>query len=338
MDVKISKVMAELKKKLNVINSVIPTGSTVYYFDYPVYGNLGDLLIWKGTEKFFSENNIIVKKRYSNYESIRKLESNIKIKIPRDATIVCQGGGNFGDLYNDFQKLRKLLVSNYPSHRIVFLPQTIYYMDPKKMEEDFKLFRSHKDLHVYTRDEKSFTLAKSSLMNTYLCPDMAHSLYPIIETSQPVPMSNKLYFIRQDKERVESQVSLVEKHSSIFDWHLLFSPKEKKILNMYKIIHRSSKVAKVTPNFLIPRLWSLYVSYLIKKAIVLYSQHKTIITSRLHGHILACLMNKSNVLIDNSYGKNLSYYQCWTKYEENVTFIDHFEFEKKYGNGGSPND
>jgi Exopolysaccharide biosynthesis protein len=37
-----------------------------------------------------------------------------------------------------------------------------------------------------------------------------------------------------------------------------------------------------------------------------------VVTDRLHGHILACLMDKKHVVIDNSYGKNSTYMNQWT--------------------------
>lgn len=44
--------MDELKKRLESILDVIPSNSKIYYIDYPVHSNCGDLLIMKGTETF----------------------------------------------------------------------------------------------------------------------------------------------------------------------------------------------------------------------------------------------------------------------------------------------
>ncbi|MNW60467.1 putative pyruvyl transferase EpsO [compost metagenome] len=62
----------------------------------------------------------------------------------------------------------------------------------------------------------------------------------------------------------------------------------------------------------VARGWYLYTDYLISKAVKLFGSYRLIHTSRLHGHILSCLMDKQNILIDNSYGKNSSYYYTWT--------------------------
>ncbi len=50
--------MIALKKKLDVIEKVVPSGSRVIYLDIPLHLNVGDLLIYKGTEQFFGKRNI----------------------------------------------------------------------------------------------------------------------------------------------------------------------------------------------------------------------------------------------------------------------------------------
>ena len=57
--------MEELKGHLRQILKVIPPRTEIYYLDYPVHSNGGDLLIMKGTEAFFRDNDIHVRARYS---------------------------------------------------------------------------------------------------------------------------------------------------------------------------------------------------------------------------------------------------------------------------------
>ncbi len=45
--------MQEIKEKLKQILKVVPPKTEICYIDYPVYNNVGDLLIMKGTEAFF---------------------------------------------------------------------------------------------------------------------------------------------------------------------------------------------------------------------------------------------------------------------------------------------
>jgi len=48
--------MLTLKEKLAVILTAIPAGSDIIFLDVPIHGNIGDLLLWSGTEQFFAAN------------------------------------------------------------------------------------------------------------------------------------------------------------------------------------------------------------------------------------------------------------------------------------------
>ncbi|SPU06146.1 polysaccharide pyruvyl transferase YvfF [Bacillus licheniformis] len=77
--------MDSLKHKLAEILDVIPRHSSVVYLDYPLYGNVGDLLIMKGTEAFFEAYGIKMRERWNAENFIPGR------RIPKDAIIVCQG-------------------------------------------------------------------------------------------------------------------------------------------------------------------------------------------------------------------------------------------------------
>jgi len=60
-------------------------------------------------------------------------------------------------------------------------------------------------------------------------------------------------------------------------------------------------------------LWLKYVQYITDYIVSKVAKFDSIHTSRLHGFILANLLNKEVHLIDNSYGKNKRYFQTWMK-------------------------
>lgn len=302
--------MERLKRELEQILTAIPRKSRIIYMEYPVYNNVGDLLIMKGTERFFKDNEIEVVARYS-FMNFRK-----KVKLPQDCIIVCQGGGNFGDLYRGPQQLREYLVGNYPDNRIVILPQTIYYKSKENLKETAAIFNKHKDVHLFVRDEKSYEIIKNEFnVNAYLSPDMAHQLWPI--HVEEVAKKEVLHFIRTDDEINLKLEGTGSPEGDILDWPVLLSKLDHKTVNMFQFI---SKIDRVMFNILpIHKLWEIYSDYLVNKSIKVFGEYQCISTSRLHGHILSCLMNKENVVIDNSYGKNSTYYDRWTKICDNVT-------------------
>lgn len=191
--------MDVLKDQLRQILNVMPQGSSIYYIDYPVHSNGGDLLIMKGTEAFFKDYNIKVQARYS------VLDFPDSLLIPRDAIIVLHGGGNFGDLYPAHQKLREKIISGYPHNRIVILPQTIFYDKESEFDRTAQIFNKHKDVHLFVRDTLSYHMAaqKFTTCNLYLSPDMAHQLWPILSKSSPG--KELLCFFRTDIEKTREQ-------------------------------------------------------------------------------------------------------------------------------------
>ncbi|WP_426449067.1 polysaccharide pyruvyl transferase family protein [Paenibacillus sp. S-38] len=297
--------MDELKEKLKDILKVIPRGSNVFYLDYPVHSNGGDMLIMKGTEEFFKDYNINVRARYS------VLDFKEGTDIPSDCIIVLHGGGNFGDIYPAHQRLREMVIKNYPNHRIVVMPQTIFYKSEKEYDKTAAIFNKHRDLHVYLRDTLCYELAltKFTDCNVYLSPDMAHQLWPIANPKQT--QKDTLYFLRTDVEAGNGQANLeVGSPADTLDWQTLFTPFDNKVAKLFSKMYT---VKRMAGNSLpVGALWYNYTDYLLKKAIELFSSYRVIKTSRLHGHILSCLMDKQNILIDNSYGKNSSYYYTWT--------------------------
>jgi pyruvyl transferase EpsO len=293
--------MDMLKARLSEITAVIPPGSNIVYLDYPVHGNIGDLLILKGTEKFFSDYNIHVSARYSYFNFPDHLA------IPKDHIIVCHGGGNFGDIYGPHQALRERVVSQYPQHRIVILPQTVYFQNKENQERAKSIFSKHQDLHIFVRDSWSLYRVAGFSRHLRVMPDMAHQLWPI----SPVKAKRKastLYLLRRDVEKKERLHPAVKEH--VVDWKNLLSKDDLQAIQ--GMIQQQKNSTGAQDSAALAQKWYKITDQLIQKAITAFSRYDEITTSRMHGHILACLMNKKNYLIDNSYGKNSTYYKTWT--------------------------
>ncbi|MGN2275049.1 polysaccharide pyruvyl transferase family protein [Priestia megaterium] len=299
--------MEKLKKQLLCILDVIPPRSKIYYLDYPFHTNIGDLLIHKGSEKFFETNNIKVEARYSIFNFPQNL------LIPKDHIIVLQGGGNFGDLWIKHQYFREMIINQYPEHRIVMLPQTVYFQNDDNYIKAKELFNKHSDLHIYARDIRSLGQLNGFCENVYLLPDMAHELWPI--NPRKTPCKENLYLLRNDKELNKKMIFKPQKNQDIADWSNLVTEKDAQRAREIKRGYKKVGISEADT-------WYEFSDYLIDKAVSLFSNYNKIITTRLHGHILACLLDKESTLYDNSYGKNSEYYHAWTYNLKNTNFIN----------------
>jgi pyruvyl transferase EpsO len=280
------------------------------FIDMPVYGNIGDLLIMQGTFRFFENNKL--KPRI--VAPIFAFDINW---IKPDDVIVFQGGGNFGDLYAGMQPLREKVAKEKPNNRIIVLPQTIHFSSEAAMQKSIEVFKQHPDFHLCVRDEHSYALAKQFTEHAYLAPDMAHHLYPI-KSIPSIPHAT-LLLSRTDDEKSSNAPDSSE-FTTVTDWPKLVGNREKNFRLFYlamRAFYRSG-FGKLG-NKLFAKLWPMYAQTLIQDASQLFGRHEYIVTDRLHGHILACLMSKPHTVLDNSYGKNSGYSEVWTAASEIVS-------------------
>lgn len=296
-----SGVMNSLKGKHAAINNLLK-GKTVAYIDIPVHFNVGDLLIYLGTEAFFKDNGIdVVYRADAKHVSFNKLKN-------VDA-IVMHGGGNFGDLYDHggHQTIREKIASKFTDKLIVCLPQTIFFSKTDRMEKSAEIFSKHKNFHFFVRDLKSLEVAKRFSSKASLMPDMAHSLHPLVDISE-VGQTNRLpqrllNLVRNDIEGNVSKISRgVTKRS--FDWSDMITISDRVLRKAYwfsVLFFGSRSVA----------LWNKISEDVVFRACSMFCQYDVVYTDRLHGMILSSLLGKKTILYDNSYGKNTTYYDLW---------------------------
>lgn len=311
------ELMEDISSQHDFLLELIGDKSFVYV-DMPVYGNIGDLLIMQGTFRFFEKNKL--KPRI-----VAPIFAFDVDWIQPGEVVVFQGGGNFGDLYAGMQPLREKTVKEKPHNRIIILPQTIHFSSDAAMAKSIAIFQQHKDVHICVRDEKSYALAKQFTKNAYLVPDMAHHLFPIWSSEAEAKTTLLLSRTDDEKAGVEkagagNAAKQQSAYTTITDWPELVGNRDK-VFRLYylamRLFYRTG--FGILGNRIFAKLWPQYASTLIQDAAELFGRHEYIVTDRLHGHILACLMSKPHTVLDNSYGKNSGYSKVWTGRSDIVT-------------------
>lgn len=304
-------ILCELKHRISKISEFIFDKNDCIYLDYPFYFNVGDHLIFQGTLDFFKDQKIYIKASYSavNY-SIKKIKKN----VTPNTTIFLQGGGNFGDLYPRHQKLRENIISNFPNNKIIMLPQSVHFNSEQEMEKSQKIFKQHNNLILLARDYESFQLLKKFSDQTHLMPDMAHYLYGSLESKKNIDNKGTLFFLRKDKEKVQLPDTLDLNNKSAIDWDdIVFSDDYKLHKKLKKILKLQKLLPFISFDDYVYNEWQKQSQGLINRACELFSKYDLIVSSRLHAHILASLLEIPSIILDNSYNKNSRYYQEWTK-------------------------
>lgn len=297
-DSEFSLPMPKLREDLKIILGSIPPHSEICFFDYPVYFNIGDLLILRATEKFFADHSIRVMHRSSCFDL------QLDLDINAETILVFQGGGNFGDLYPHHQQTKEKVLARFPKNRAVVLPQTVFFSDADKFEETKIALNKHQELHIYVRDQKSADRLRDVRAKVILCPDMAHWLYPISPTRRI--KAETLYLLREDGERNLGQRTM----ATNVDWAGLVPLSLRERVRSIQSFYRHPNCdEKYVDRY---RTWIELVNELLNVAINRFSEFEVVVSSRLHGAILASLIDKNVRFIDNSYGKISSYHQSWS--------------------------
>lgn len=292
-------------------------GSKCILLDAPYYHNIGDVLIWKGEMSFLSEHHVQCLYNAS-YETCSFPE------IAKDVTVLFNGGGNLGDIYPEHMDFLQKVVLRYPNNRIVICPQTVYYTNKSRMENDFALLLRHKDLYFCARDKVTFNILTEYFGDrTLLLPDMAFYIpeadlqrYALKETKV------KLTIERKDCESQAGRI-LFNADGDVSDWPT-FEHSFHRTTFLNKVLKRISDAHIPYVSECSNRFWDYYFIHcfsemMFKEGVRFISPYRLIEATRLHGCILSILLDKEIVLIDNSYGKNSHFYDTWLYDLDNVT-------------------
>jgi pyruvyl transferase EpsO len=328
------------KNKIEELRNVVRNSlSTLINGDYvlldvPNHRNIGDLLIWEGELEFLKE--IKFKCKY-----VSNIYTNDISKIADKDVILLHGGGNFGDVWRLNQEFRNDIVRKFKNNRLIVFPQTIHYHDEKNILEDALLYNSHPDLIICVRDNVSYQLAVEYFhkCKIFLAPDMAFFLdYTRFHLPLSANKKKALLLKRHDKELGEEAVLLNVENDLISantafdveDWPGFYKEGSFARKIQAYVIRAEIIASRKFKNYSL--LKSLvddkhglksknYKEELLKKGVDFINPYDIVYSTRLHGFILAVLLNKEVYIFDNSYGKNKNFFDTWLHDFDNVKLI-----------------
>lgn len=276
-------------------------GKKVLFMDYPLYNNVGDWLIYHGTMKLLKDLGCKIQAQYCTHN----FQNSFNKSIPEDWIILLHGGGNFGDIYDVHQNLRREVIQRFPRNKIICMPQSVHFNKPENFLKEADVYNNHPDITIHVRDRESFAFLAEYLLESKLrlTPDMASTLIGSWEWNKN--SSNTLFFRRKDKEAPAKQDNL----ENSFDWVDMFSSFDRKLMG--KIMRLAKLEKKYSRNLGAAFLWSHCTWFILRKANRTFSPYQTVDTDRLHGMIFALLLGKDVILRDNSYGKIKRYTKLW---------------------------
>ncbi len=215
------------------------------------------------------------------------------------------GGGNFGDVWRHMTEKTYDVLEKFPNNKVVWLPESIYYSNLTLAKLDNEAFSKHKDFTVLARDDASLQIVREHLpdVKSILCLDSAFAIEETISVHDPVV--DVILLMRSDLEAVitkrqtQDLITSLEKQNitvELWDWPVKEYFRNPHTNQSYELLAPNYGVTEPLDKHDLLRLkWGLSVQ--------LFSRGKLVITDRLHASILATLMHKPVIYLDNMYGK-----------------------------------
>lgn len=271
-----------------------------YLLELPYYNNIGDALIWQGEEDYLRTLPYKCLGRYA-------LETFTYPPIADGALVLFQGGGNFGDLWTKHHEFKMQVVERYPNCKFLFLPQTVFFQKQENMMACAARLAG-RDVTICARDKVSYETLKQHFNNpVLLVPDMAFCIDSAHLPKSGTGSKQDMLMMRNDAELpVSAALNTLRQQPNIVvrDW----PPIEKRDFYTWLLVKFSPLVSRGVLDWYCQRI---YKPYLIRCGVQFVNRYGTIYSTRLHGAILALLLEKDVVLLDNSYGKNSGFYDTW---------------------------
>lgn len=291
---------------LDILRKALGDADSVAYLDFPNHFNAGDLLIYRGSARYFEMLNVSVDYMCAThtYEP-----ETLAARVPT-GPLVLHGGGNFGDRYPAYQTFRERVIADHPDRAIVQMPQTIEFRTADALQRAQGIYAAHPDLTLLMRDRDGFDAATELFpQNKVLfCPDAA--LGADLAPTSATPSDDVVLLKRNDGESLhtEDRIAPLFPRTSPLDWHIGALPNLKwwsstsAVLALNKI--PGIRTAAATYS-LTERSFRLVENLVVEGAVDILSAGRVVVTDRLHAAVFGILMGKPVVMVDNA-NKKLS--------------------------------
>ena len=197
------------RRAYNILSDMIlyKDKSKIFYLQTPEHGNIGDHAIVYSSTKLLKDiykDKTILEYSYNDLLQIGDLVDKF---ITKDDIIFLPGGGNMGDLYLNEEILRREIIKKYSDNKIIIFPESITYTNEKELELSKKIYNSHNNFTIFTRDEKSYSFAKEHFYNNkiILMPDIVLYLENKLDDNLLISRDKResiIFILRDDKEKI----------------------------------------------------------------------------------------------------------------------------------------
>ncbi|MBP3037156.1 polysaccharide pyruvyl transferase family protein [Arthrobacter sp. zg-ZUI100] len=301
---------------VSILSKHLRPGERVALVDFPNHANSGDSLIYLGELKYLSQLGVVLgyvadASRYNVADLCR---------LVPEGPILIHGGGNFGDRWVAMQEMRERVIADFPDRRIIQLPQGIEFSPGPVLQQAQAVLGKHKHLTLLIRDHASVTLTRKLFPKAEVefCPDMAFGYGSITWTKRPD--HDVVVVKRRDSESATEEIPIGVDHLEE-DWGL------KGWRNVLaKSLRAPGALIKRIPQLGVPlyplqrRCYDALAKMHVRNAVRICTGGRVVVTDRLHAAVIAGLMGKPVIGINNANGKIKAIYSDYLHQLSGVRF------------------
>jgi pyruvyl transferase EpsO len=297
-----------------ILGELLGPGSRCALVDFPMHANIGDSAIWLGERALLGGLGVEIGYTCGGASFSAQ---DLATRLPA-GVILIHGGGNLGDLWPHHQHLRERIIRCFPTHRIIQLPQSIHFRRQATLDRARAVFNAHPDLTLLVRDRHSYQLARTEFRaRTVLCPDLACGISKLPELARPE--LDVLWLARDDHESTRRRLPDVGAGVLVTDWtgEQGADPLHRDQLTAAHLgCHLAAHEFSLRPDD--DRLRALCQNYdqhatlQLVRGCRLLSRGRSVVTDRLHGHLLSLLLGLPHVILDDRYCKIRNFWRTWT--------------------------
>lgn len=281
------------------ISRHLPAGDRWVAVDYPMHWNVGDAAITLGQACVATKNGVTTSRVLDRTSYNPQL-------LDGTALPVIAGGGNWGGLYPTHHRLRLRVLEDARGREVLQMPQSIHYASEDHRDALRRAVARHGKVTLLVRDQRSHDIALRDYdCAVHLVPDLVFTLGKL---HAPRPVLDVVMQARTDKEApVDTPGS-----SAHFDW--LAPPLTSLSWAVLRAAKLSNRFQRRLPTAGVPVnrvATSTLARVNLTRGLKLLARGRYVVTDRLHGHVLAHLIERPHVVVDDRFGKIRALHETW---------------------------
>jgi exopolysaccharide biosynthesis protein PssK len=306
------------ERVLATVGRHVRPGARVALIDYPNHTNVGDSAIWLGeVEALGLLGARVVYECEGHGHDPRAVDR----AVGADGIVLLHGGGNFGDEWPEYQRLREGVIAAHRDRPVVVLPQTLRFNREENRARAAAAMAAHPRLTLLCRDGRSAATARAlaPAATVELCPDAAFALGR--RAGGQAPAGDALWLTRTDAERRGPRLLPPTGRGRVIDWMAgetgdLDARTGERLLR--GVVRHGGQRATRRPRVAVAArravraLHSGLARRRVQLGLDLVASAPVVVTDRLHAHILCLLAGVPHVVVDTGYGKLRAFVDAWT--------------------------